>query len=414
MAKLLAVLVGSVVCLISWTASAAERIGLSPERKAVLEGVATYLQDDIQELKLYADAKGATPALAKAIERLNRNLQTIQQYSYPQAGAVAKTYSGADAFAFYTKAAPGTIYLLDKFFEPCGIQNFDSPEVAKVKMQLWAAERASLLVHELTHAGAVDYRTDTPDRGGFYGGGDTVEVRLRPTIGTGDADAYLVQYYVLRVLTDQSMAEYQRLNNRPYASVLMSMVLSQLRDAGVITVKGDLNKEEVLEAAMKAAEDALALRWGVAIPPTLGRQVAAPVGLSLPAGAKGGTKPAPPAEQGKNAHADPEALEGARLAAALKTVVTQDILARNNNADGSVYRPEFVYGPAYQKKNGQGFIVTAYIMWRKDRDKDREYDVFSMGSAEAPMWYNLGQAAAIVERYNSEHPGAKLEYKVNP
>jgi hypothetical protein len=304
-----------------------------------------------------------------------------------------------------------SIYLLDKFFEASTALPYDDAAVAKAKKQLYLAERLSLLMHELGHGGKLNYLTDRPAPKDPFDSEDG-EVRVRADMGTGDKDCYLAQYYLMRILMDQALADYKAAVGTEFSSAVFSAVLSQLRDLNVIQFDGDTKDDAVRLEAMKKADMALALKYGISVPKTLGRKVAEPPSSAVAAGSPS-PKPSGGTGSAGGGKAMTDAEYGAAVAAAWSEVVARDIAEKNTKSpDGTRYRLQWVSPFAYRRERDKDYLVGAYCMWQKNPGADqKEFVAFEFGGNKAgDVGYLLvSQAAAGVQQYNQKHPEQKIK-----
>ncbi len=383
---------------------------LTEAEKATMDGLLTYLGDEIKTLKKFQE-KNDSPDLAKAIERLQGHMVTLNGMTYRKAGVITRT-AGPDAYAAYwSLTSPQSIYLLDKFFEPSAAQPSDDPAMAKVKTQLYLAERLSLLMHELGHAGKLNYITDQPAAKDPFDSGES-EVRLRKDMGTGDEDCYLAQYYLMRILMDQAMDEYDTLAKTGFNSAVLITALSQLRDLGILKVNGDITEPSGLLDAMKKADMALALKYGIRVPKTLGRKVADPPAGLMPAASP--SPGVPPKTGGGTATGKKmtDAEYGAAVAAAWSEVIARGVEDRNaKSTDGTRYRLEWLAAFTYRREKDKDYIVGSYCMWQKNAGAgQKEFKAFEFGgNKDGEVGYlPLAQAVSGVSQYNQEHPTKKI------
>ena len=370
---------------------------LASAEKSTVTDLLVYMDGEIASLKKLQKSKGADSDLDKTIDRMQNHLVMLKNMTYRKAGAITNTL-GPSSYAAYYSASPSSIYLTDKFFEPSAVLPFDDPAVAKARKQIYLGERLSLLIHELCHAGRVNYLSDRPFGKDDYNEGDTTEVRVRGGMGTGDKDCYLVQYYMLRVLTDQALADYKAGAKMNFGSAVFSMVLSQLRDLGVIHFTGDLSDPDVWAEAMKKADAALSMKYDIKVPATLGRKVADPPSAQLAAASP--TPAATGTGSGTGAKTDPKSKDDqarikreedeaavARYIAGEEARIPAQYESDRKAGLSREWRWEWVVRPHIEN----GCMVVASIIWQKC-DKDHPWtEAGSFGSAKDPMKVSLSE-----------------------
>jgi hypothetical protein len=247
---------------------------LGPKKQKTIEQVQQYLSNDLGSLhKLNQDSLN-NPKLQRVLLALETTRDNLKNMDYKRPWGVGGTSAWVyNAWAYHQdNVDPLAIHIMDKYWDHPEFSALDSEPEKRLKEQIWYAERASLLVHEMVHGQGVPLDTTTT-------GNPLIEW------GSKDKEAYAVQYMMLRLTISKpvddliALRQAQRValhvaSHRAKGegdpdhppdntaevdvgglhSLLLVDVLNQLRTAGLIDVQGDLRDPDVYDAAIKAAD----------------------------------------------------------------------------------------------------------------------------------------------------------------
>lgn len=297
---------------------------LGPAEAAGAKNLQTYLANELRSLG--AAGGNANPMLGNLNRGLSQGLADLGKMDLKKSvglGGLMAQY--AEAYAYYQDLVdPNAIHLTDRFWEEPNLPQstpgdndkarayraFENRE-RTLRMQLWYAERASLMLHEMVHAGKIQIEGMPLNARGTQGPNppSPEEVQLPNTgivpdslppgatciqWGTDDAGAYSLQYVVLRLLLDKTMSQYEKLradeqqfgrdnniqafgDNVSMASSVLSNTIARLIKEGVIDAEtqtklpANLNSADNLRAALKIVDGVVKKKYGVDLPDTANR-----------------------------------------------------------------------------------------------------------------------------------------------
>jgi len=235
---------------------------LGPKRQKTIEQVQQYLANDLDSLRKANQNSLSDPTLLRVLlplETASDNLKNMD-YKRPWGFGGAKAWKH-DAWAYHQDwVDPFAIHIMAKYWEcPESLTHPSDQDENRLKEQIWYAERASLLIHELVHGHGVPLNPTTTGN---------EENRARIDWGTKDPEAYAVQYVVLRLTVSKPVNELIALRTAQHKpggpkvnvsncrSMMLVDVLANLRkqDPPMIDVQGDLNDPDVYDKAIEAAD----------------------------------------------------------------------------------------------------------------------------------------------------------------
>lgn len=298
---------------------------LDDDKQRAIKQIQEYLGNDLKSLrKLNADSL-KDPSLHRVLLELQKAQENLQHMDYKRPWGLGGAMAwGADAWAYHQNLVdPLSIHIMAKYWDlPPSVPG---PE-ARLRQQIWYAERASILIHEMLHAGNVGVGPGTADspKNPKERGIDW---------GTGENEAYTIQYLLLRMTVEKPLEELRQSLQRQVpgfkpdtvTSMLLVDVLEQLRNQGIIKIAGNMNDPAVWKQAMDLADKHVKDTIGLDVPPLLkdlevryipdvpgwppgqgpaqtapgGQAGTPPTGQNPPTQPPGGKQPPPPAPTAK-------------------------------------------------------------------------------------------------------------------